>query len=151
MPWSSWSGSWLKSSNLELDLWSGWGKFSDLKPKSSPVRQFATEPLPYWAIVQVILHYRTWYQVRFNQFLNFEPDFGQVCQGSGLNFGSGPNRGITTHCMRCSQSHSTVHVVWEAVAPVNSKELWTHTSVFLLQILGQNLYPKKLPPSPKKK
>jgi len=27
--------------------------------------------------------------------LNFEPDFGQVRQGSGSNFGSGPNRGIT--------------------------------------------------------
>jgi len=29
--------------------------------------------------------------------LNFEPDFGQVRKGSGSNFGSGPNRGITTY------------------------------------------------------
>ena len=49
---------------------------------------------PYCVIVS-ILHCRTWFQVQFSQFLNFEPDFGQVCQGSGSNFGSGPNRGIT--------------------------------------------------------
>jgi len=30
---------------------------------------------------------RTWFQVQFNQFLNFEPDFSQVHQGSGLNCG----------------------------------------------------------------
>ena len=84
-----------KSSNLELDFRSGSGKFPDLKPGSSPVRQFWTEPLPYLGTVQVILHRRTWFQVRFKQFLNFEPDFGQVRQGSGWNFGSGPNCSIT--------------------------------------------------------
>jgi hypothetical protein len=34
---------------------------------------------------------RTWFQVQFNQFLNFEPDFSQVHQGSG------PNCGITIY------------------------------------------------------
>ena len=72
----------------------GW-KSSNLKPGSSPVRQFWTEPLPYLVTVHVISHCRTWIQVWFKQLLNFEPDFGQVRHGSGSNFGSGPNRGIT--------------------------------------------------------
>ena len=46
-----WSGSWLKSLNLELDQRSSSGKFLDLKPNSSPVQQFSTKPLPYWAMV----------------------------------------------------------------------------------------------------
>ena len=87
-----------KSLNLELDFRSGSGKCPDLKPGSSPVQQFWTEPLPYLGMVQVILHCRTWFQVWFKQFLNFEPDFGQVCQGSGSNFGSGPNCSITRAC-----------------------------------------------------
>ena len=60
------------------------GKLLDLKPGSSPVRQFWTEPLPYLVTVQVIFHCWTWFRVCFKQFLNFEPDFGQVCQSSGL-------------------------------------------------------------------
>jgi len=48
------------------------------------------EILPYLVMVQVILHCRTWFQAWFKQFWNFELDLW-----SGLNFGSGLNRGIT--------------------------------------------------------
>ena len=64
-------------------------------------------------MVQVILHCRTWFQVWFKQFLNFEPDFGQVHQGSGSNFGSGPNRGITTYNFEWWRHNPNTITFWQ--------------------------------------